>query len=385
MMERIEDMFTKENTKQIKGIAILLMMAHHLFAFPDRMPYGTMIQTPFHISGMELTELIGGFGKICVSIYMFMGGYGLFKRYASCEEKKVECNRLGSDIIKLYKAYWKVLLIMVPIAFMFFSNQGQYCVDEVICTRYNGWTIKDFIQNFFGLSRTFNSEWWFFWSYLLALFEGYIFIEIFKNKKNLYLEIGTVILWSVLLIGVFPVLPFEEGYSVLWNNAWYNEICLGSEFVILFFVGIIFAKYSIFEGWKTYLSQLKKVEKLIVSMLGIGLAVYVRQFFLKMEFDIVLAPLFIFVCYVFIEESHFLKRPLGFLGAHSTNMWLVHTFFCFYFGAIAKFIYGFNNESISYILLFGLSLVSSILINVFWKLIGKGYVLLGNCFTKRSN
>jgi len=366
-------MFTKENTKQIKGIAILLMMAHHLFVFPERMPYDTAIQTPFFLSGMELTELIGGFGKICVSIYMFMGGYGLLKRYASCVERDVECNRLGSDVIKLYKAYWKVFLLFVPIAFLFFSNQGQYCEDAVICSRYADWRIKTFVENFFGLSRTFNSEWWFFKSYLLALFQGYVFIEIFKNKKNLYLELAAVMLWSILLIGVFPILPFEEGYQVLWNNSWYNEICLGSEFVILFFVGIVFAKYNIFEAWKTYLSNLKKVEKVILSLLGIGFAIYVRQFFLKMEWDIVIAPVFIFVCYVFIEETGFLKRPLGFLGAHSTNMWLVHTFFCFYFGAVAKFIYGFNNAVIAYIILFLLSLGSSILVDLIWRVIGKGY------------
>ena len=383
-MERLENMFTKENTKQIKGVAILLMIAHHLFAFPERMPYGTSIQTPFFVSGMELTELIGGFGKICVSIYMFMGGYGLYKRYASCAEKNVECNRLGSDIIKLYKAYWKVFLIFVPIAFLFFSNQGQYCEDVVICTRYDGWTIRTFIENFFGLSRTFNSEWWFFKSYLLALFQGYIFIELFRNKKKPYLELAAVMLWSILLIGVFPVLPFEEGYQVLWNNAWYNEICLGSEFIILFFVGVIFAKYNIFEAWLSYLSKAVKIEKIILSLAGIGFTIYVRQFFLKMEWDIIIAPVFIFACYVLIEETEFLKRPLGFLGTHSTNMWLVHTFFCFYFGTITKFIYGFNNALVSYAILLVMSLGSSILIEMIWKAIGSGYGLLRNCFTRRS-
>lgn len=33
-------MLTRKNTKQLKGFAILLMLAHHLYAFPDRMPYG---------------------------------------------------------------------------------------------------------------------------------------------------------------------------------------------------------------------------------------------------------------------------------------------------------------------------------------------------------
>lgn len=33
-------MLTRENTKQLKGFAVLLMLAHHLFAFSDRIPYG---------------------------------------------------------------------------------------------------------------------------------------------------------------------------------------------------------------------------------------------------------------------------------------------------------------------------------------------------------
>jgi len=366
-------MLTRENTKQIKGIAILLMVAHHLLAFPERVPYGTTIQTTFFLSGMELTELIGGFGKICVSIYMFMGGYGLFKRYTSCVEKKVECNRLGKDIIKLYKAYWKVFLIFVPIAFVFFGNQAQYCADIACCTRYDVWKIKDFIQNFFGLSRSYNSEWWFFWSYLMALFQGYVFIELFRNKKNLYSEIAAVIIWIVLLMNVFPLLPFEEGYHILWENTWYNELFLGSEYTPLFFAGIIFAKYDVFASWKVYLSEFKRVERIVLSIVGACFVVYVRQFFLKVDFEIVIVPIFVFICYIFVEETGFLKKPLEFMGEHSTNIWLIHTFFCFYFGTVAKFIYGFNNVVISYIILLALSLGSSMLVNLIWKVIGVGY------------
>ena len=377
-------MFTKENTKQIKGIAILLMLAHHLLAFPGHVPYGVTIQTSFYLSGMELTELIGGFGKICVSIYMFMGGYGLYKRYVSCIANNVECNRFGSDVVKLYKAYWKVFLIFVPIAFLFFGNQGQYCADIASCTRYDVWVLKDFFQNFFGLSRSYNSEWWFFWSYLLALFQGYVFIELFRNKKNLYLEFATVIIWIILLMNVFPLLPFEEGYHILWENTWYNEIFLGSEYTPVFFVGIIFAKYDIFASWNGYLSELKKTERVAIALIGAGLIVYVRQFFLKVDFEVVIVPIFVFICYVFVQETGFLKRPLEFLGAHSTNIWLIHTFLCFYFGAVAKFIFGFNNAVIAYAILLLLSIGSSILVELIWKWIGKGYLFLSTCFTKRS-
>lgn len=61
----------------MKGIALLLMLACHLWAFPDRIPYEVKIGTNIYVSDMELTVAIGTFGKICVPIYMFLGGYGL--------------------------------------------------------------------------------------------------------------------------------------------------------------------------------------------------------------------------------------------------------------------------------------------------------------------
>lgn len=61
-------MLCKEDTKKLKGIAILLMLAHHLYTFADRIPYEMHIATSIHISGQELTVIIGLFGKICVSL-----------------------------------------------------------------------------------------------------------------------------------------------------------------------------------------------------------------------------------------------------------------------------------------------------------------------------
>ena len=117
-------MLTRTNTKQLKAVAILLMLAHHLFTFPDRIPYGLSPATSIMISNTELTRCIGVFGKICVSIFMFLGGYGL---YASSTTDTDGCHipkkTLNRHIFSLYSAYWKVFLIFIPINFLFFHNQ----------------------------------------------------------------------------------------------------------------------------------------------------------------------------------------------------------------------------------------------------------------------
>lgn len=369
-------MFTRENTKQIKGIAILLMLAHHLFAFPDKVPYGMSLETSFYISGKELLALIGEFCKICVALYMFMGGYGLYKKAVAEGQQDVIQNNLAKDIAGLYKSYWKVFLIFIPIGFLFFSSQQQYCADASVCFRFSEWSLENVLMNFVGMSYSLNSEWWFLWYYLFALFQGYVFIELFRNKRNLYTECAAVILWAVLLADVFPIIPFWEGFEALWSNIWYKYICLGSEYSVLMLVGIIFAKYKVFENWKNYVRNLKRAERLSLSLLVIGLTVYVRVFFVTNIFEIVVVPIFVFACHAFVEAGGFLGRPLAFLGEHSTNIWLVHTFYCFYFEPAAKLVYGSNNAIAAFAVLLVLVLGTSILLNSFWKIVGKGYCYL---------
>ena len=363
-------MFTRENTKEIKGIAILLMLAHHLCGFPDKIPYGMGIETGLMISGKELTDIIGLFSKICVSLYMFLGGYGLYKKAVRIEDGQVIIkNALAKNIVALYKSYWKVFLVFVPIGFLFFSNQVQYCANESACFRYAEWSLEKFLMNFTGLSYSLNSEWWFLFYYIFALFEGYIFLELFKNSRNLYSEYSFVIVWHILLTKVFPIIPFREGLASLGTDIWYKNIFLGSEFSISFFVGIIFAKYSIFESWKKELEKLSALQRSVIALFVLFLVVYVRVFFVSNAFDIVLVPLLVIGCHTLIETTKIMKKPLGILGKHNTNMWLTHSFYCYYFGVFSKMVFGTNNLVLAFLILLALSLVTSFWLERFWTMV----------------
>ena len=63
--------FTKEHTKIAKGVAILLMLTHHLFAFPDRIHLDQGYISLFSIGGNNIEFIMGVFGNICVSMYIF--------------------------------------------------------------------------------------------------------------------------------------------------------------------------------------------------------------------------------------------------------------------------------------------------------------------------
>lgn len=69
--------FSREDTKKVKGFAIMAMLLHHLFAFPARI-VGGGVWSFFGPSNNGLISLLGNFCKICVPLFLFLGGYGIY-------------------------------------------------------------------------------------------------------------------------------------------------------------------------------------------------------------------------------------------------------------------------------------------------------------------
>lgn len=144
--------FSRQDTKALKGVAILLMLMHHLLAFPDRLP----IKYQYAVSAAALKQLttVGSFGKICVYIFMFLGGLGL--------AKQIQAHRfhLLKKIWGLYRVYWRVFLIFVPLGFLFFSRQPRYS-KAFMWNRFASFSFGKFLQNLTGYASSYNGEWWF--------------------------------------------------------------------------------------------------------------------------------------------------------------------------------------------------------------------------------
>ena len=75
-------MFTRDDTKAVKGVAVLLMLLHHLAAFPERYPVdfaGFTSLIPGFVENGYLNDLAMD-ALVCVPLFFFLGGYGLYKR-----------------------------------------------------------------------------------------------------------------------------------------------------------------------------------------------------------------------------------------------------------------------------------------------------------------
>lgn len=91
--------FNLKNINYIKGVAILLLLFHHLFS-------GTVpgaIEN-LNISGTPWYCYFARYAKTCVAIFTIMSGYGL---YASTST--------DYSVKKFYLNYWVIFIIFVPL------------------------------------------------------------------------------------------------------------------------------------------------------------------------------------------------------------------------------------------------------------------------------
>lgn len=249
MIETEQYRFTKDDTKLMKGFAILLMLAHHLWGFPDRL-VSELPMTSMTARGMEFAGYIGGYGKICVSLFMFLGGLGTYIWY---EQKNPDW---FGKIRKLYLSYWKVFFIFVPIGFLLKMIRGvppDYCVDTAVCHVFDEFHLSEFFANLIGLSCQYNREWWFFSSYLVVLATFPVVYKVI-GKHSFGINLWIVCIYQVLAAQVFPALASEQYFPALGESWLYRVlICQNTPWAACFWCGCVFAKDHMLERLRKYL------------------------------------------------------------------------------------------------------------------------------------
>lgn len=123
-----------------------------------------------------LSYYLASFFKLCVMIYVFLGGYGNYHTFSYCKSMRETIWCLIGRIKKLYINYWKVFLIFIPLLYIF----NYYVVD-----------LGTFFKGFVGISHTYNSEWWFFFPYVVVVClyaVGFKFFSIKGKGKRMLIE-----------------------------------------------------------------------------------------------------------------------------------------------------------------------------------------------------
>lgn len=331
----------QSDTNAIKGIAIMAMLWHHLFfQHPE---YGAFVYQ------------LGLLGKVCVALFVFCSGYGLSIQY----KKQLDSNNRNSVIsfftctlrfwfkryIKFYLNYWTVFLVAVPIGVLFFGRELEI--------PYGGSNVlKSFIFDFFGVGsfNSYNITWWFN-RLILSLYLLFPLLYLILNSKYRIFSI------------IFFILLFEFPNYVLKPFLWMDPSLY--VYYLPFIVGILYASYE------DYISRvLDKAGGKTVFLFSCLMTLF---FCINRQYPLIssggriidsLISLFIAMSVVsFRTVSCQNLKFLTYLGKHSMNIYLLHTFVAGYF--FTDFIYGFTIP----ILIFAVQLLISLILSVTLELI----------------
>ena len=360
--------FSKDDTLAIKGIAILMMIHFHGFSTENSFKNFDISFFPFSESA---AVLVSNSFKVCVGMFALLSGYGLaisLKKYLNSDGTLINkgySKYLYPRLFKLMSGYWFIfILAQIACAIITQSQAKIYFSDGIVRGIYK------LILDFLGVSYLFGTEplndnWWYM---SLAIFIIVIvpFIVYLIKRFNSLLPI-------ILFMFVPRIILLGQDFSVGENN---NPM----RWLLAVVLGVIFAEYDVFARAKSLMigknKIISKLLKFVISTSILLLLFYIRIYFnpksvrdYTYEFNDNLVPAFlIYYLYDFIIDIPLLRQILMFLGKHSMNMFLIHTFIRLTF--LKSFVYSFRHFMLVTLVVVIISLVLSIIIELLKKLCG---------------
>ena len=306
--------FDKRQTNIAKGIAVLFLLWHHLFLYT---PDGTdAFISIFSIRGIAIETVLAAYLRVCVAMFLFLSGYGLYKSWVKNNSKDVQYVRkkqffisqllfVKKHILKLLLGFCFIYILFVPLSIWF----GQPFW-EVYGNPFIG--LLDFlgIADLVG-TATMNQSWWFM-SLIIVLYILFpILVGVMKKMPELLLAIAT----AVLLLGAF-----NFGFGVVKYNEYY----------LPFVFGMYFARINLFE----FLSnRFNSNVKRIAIVLPVILICLVYRFVSEntVYLDFVFASSIILISYFFISKTKVLSSSLEVIGRNSDSIYMFHLFINYYY------------------------------------------------------
>lgn len=220
-----------KDTNVLKGVALLMLLFHHLWYENTDLDRNGVVEGAEHILQMLSISC-----KQCVAIFVFLSGYGLCKSYKG-NVRTYFIHRF----IKLYFNYWFIWILFVPIGMLLFNR----LFPEVYHTDILLKTIVDVL----GLSESFDFEsynptWWFYSCIILL----YLIYPLFHQTLRYWYVWLIVGLSFSYILGLLSKRYIE--LEALWT--FFNPIRF---YLLPFICGALLARYKIIE----WVNSCKKV------------------------------------------------------------------------------------------------------------------------------
>ena len=353
--------FTKEHTMQMKGIAIIILLFHHCFLNAQRwatVPYEKLATTKgwgyypisFAPFSSHTIQYLASFSKICVAMFVFMTGYGMWVSYESQKKKTTMSNYIKKRMVTLMTGFLIIFVVTEILAI----PTGRFI--EVYGHDFR--SVVYMIIDALGLAKLLGTPlfcltWWYM-SLAIVLIMIFPFVHSIMEKYQ----------WVVVVASI--IVPRACGFGQSTDLFRY---------LLAYTLGMYFAQHDLLARIKEKFMEQNvagKLLSLIVSLIGLAVIIKCRQNawigWKYLDFWDGFAAMYVIVLsYIYILNGKWIVKGLGFLGKHSMNIFLIHSFYRDVF--FHKFTYSFYYAWLDYIVLMAISLVTSIVLEWFKKLI----------------
>ena len=353
--------FTKEHTMQMKGIAIIILLFHHCFLNAQRwatVPYEKLATTKgwgyypisFAPFSSHTIQYLASFSKICVAMFVFMTGYGMWVSYESQKKKTTMSNYIKKRMVTLMTGFLIIFVVTEILAI----PTGRFI--EVYGHDFR--SVVYMIIDALGLAKLLGTPlfcltWWYM-SLAIVLIMIFPFVHSIMEKYQ----------WIVVVASI--IVPRACGFGQSTDLFRY---------LLAYTLGMYFAQHDLLARIKEKFMEQNvagKLLSLIVSLIGLAVIIKCRQNawigWKYLDFwDGFAAMYMIVISYIYILNGKWIVKGLGFLGKHSMNIFLIHSFYRDVF--FHEFTYSFYYAWLDYIVLMAISLVTSIVLEWFKKLI----------------
>ena len=260
---------------------------------------------------------------------IFLSGYATYKTYIYKNRKSDFVNK---KILKFYKIYLIVFVIFVPLGIVLGKLQ---------------FSVYEFINNIFLLEISYNWEWWFARPFIVLMFFFPLVVKFFKDDEKqrnvISVDIIKIIISAVFITTVLPQILNLAFFEHFRETRYYKILQETLSILPSFLSGYVFAKYDLFRKYNSKFNN--TFVKIIISLFAILAVFDLRsKTGVDMDYDYIYAPIFIISCTNIINEVKYIKNIFIAIGKLSTYMWLIHSFFCYYY--FQSYIYMSHNPII---------------------------------------
>lgn len=321
--------FSKEETNVCKGVAICLMIFHHLFYSEDS--WARFYQA-VHIGTRPLLSIFALHGKICVTIFVFLSAYGLAVTAQSrstyglqIPKHKAYLHFVFSHVKKLYFLYWPVFIPAMMIGIL----SGKSSPISIYRS------IGQWIRDLFGVAyildgvSPFNGAWWYI-GFAITLY------MVFPLVNLLVCKAPKVMLILSFLVGARQLTQMP--ILIEWQR--YFFVCC---------LGIYLAQNNLLSWLCTKGARWKR----ILAAGGFCAVFFVLRTVFPFTLDAFFALAVIVMSVSIFNSRSFATWVILSLGKYSGTMFLVHGLL--YKNFLQELIYGFWYPSLIFCVLLVLS------------------------------